>query len=86
MRHESHIEELGVPPKPGPSVPYFADPLNHMVVHSPDPEIYLGSPSLARAPEGSLVISHDFFGTIFLSGESLPACSCTPCTKSGLKP
>ena len=62
MGSESHIEEPGVPPKPGPSVPYLTDPLEHIVVHSPDPGIYLGSPSLARAPDGALVISHDFFG------------------------
>jgi len=62
MSSQSHIQKLGVPLEPGVSVPHFTDPLEHIVVHSPDPGIYLGSPSLARASDGSLAISHDFFG------------------------
>jgi len=54
---------MGVPPKAGPGIALFQDPLEYVVAQSPDPDcIYLGSPSIARLPEGSLVVSHDFFG------------------------
>ena len=53
----------GAPPEGGPSVALFQDPLEHVVAQSPDPaSVYLGSPSIARLPEGDLVVSHDLFG------------------------
>lgn len=44
-------------------VEFDPDPLRHVVFHSPaETGIYLGSPSVVRAPDGALVVSHDFFG------------------------
>lgn len=43
--------------------PVFKDPLEKVVAHSPaGSEVYLGSPSLAVAPDGGIIASHDFFG------------------------
>lgn len=44
-------------------VPPLLDPLASVVAHSPaQTRAYLGSPSIVRLPDGSLVVSHDFFG------------------------
>lgn len=39
------------------------DPLAHVVAHSPaETQSYLGSPSIVRLPDRSLIVTHDFFG------------------------
>ena len=43
--------------------PLFANPLENVVARSPaSTGVYLGSPGIVKADDGSLVISHDYFG------------------------
>jgi len=43
--------------------PFFKDPLENVIAHIPaETGTYLGSPSITRAGDGSLIISHDYFG------------------------
>ena len=38
--------------------------LNQLLYQDPKTKTYPGSPSVARLPDGDLLASHDYFGTV----------------------